>query len=1479
MLFVLSAERTVARRAVLFFLFAAAFLSTQVFATALPSQSVEVSPTIVKVAGTGTVYGDNGDGGAATSAQMETPYKMAIDAAGNLYIADGAANRIRKVDTAGMITTFAGTGECGFSGDGAAANAAMICNPQGVAVDASGNVYISDTANNRIRKVDTGGTITTIAGNGAAAYSGDSGFATNATLNNPVGLALDGHGNLYIADYFNNVVRMVDTSGMISTVAGTGDPGFVDNVPALLGEVTSPEDVAVDAAGNLYIADLGNRRIRKVSAGIISTVAGNGVRDVTGPGDGGPAVLASVSSTSGIALDASGNLYIADFGVNRIRRVDSNGIISTVAGTGTYAYTGDGAPSALAALNGPYGVAVSPKGDIYVADANNSVVRKFSGSWMTTTVPSKSVGQLWTGTVAVKLNRAMTLQSVALSPAYVSASFADFATSEVTGCVMDGTTVNPVGSVCQVAVAFTPIYPGHRTAPLVLTDGAGNQYTVAIAGDATGSTVAYSPSMSQQLPATMFGVQSPTGVVFDNSNILYVTDSIHGLVTKYGFNGSGTTVNTGGIPTPDPMGVATDAQGNVYIVNYSRPDVVKVTPSGTATSIPVNANGSGLLAASGIAATDDGDLYVADTLNNRIVKITVKGVSSVLSTAGFTLNAPQGVAVDSKGNVYIADTADGRVVKVDANGLASVLSTGSIELGQARAIAVDSIGNVFISDSLVGRLVEVTTDGTASIVDAGGMPMLQNYGIAVAKVGILIVSNQDTNTLGEIGLIMAPQLHFADTAVGQTSSDGAKTVAVRNIGNAPLQFSTPSTGSNPSYPDGFPVNDTDTQLCAAGSILTVGAYCDVSANFRPTMAGNNAGSITLSSDMFPGLMSSASIAVSGTGVAGLDHFTVTAPPVNATAGTAFNVTVAAVNSSNQAVTSYTGTAHFTSSDSSAVLPADYTFTADDNGVHTFTVTLKASGSQSVSIADTTTVGATGQAAVQVNAGTPTAITITGGQGQSATIGGRFLNSLDVLLKDQYGNPVPSILVTFTSPSTGAGLYNSSTTRTSDYTGKASLYTLANGTAGSFQVVASSEGVSSAVTFNLTNTPGTTTATLAATPSSGATYGQSITLTATVTMQGSYNPTIARGPAQPRMADSIQVGPATGVVTFYDGTRLVGTANLGGAAAVVGSSRGGVVARTPISNQGTTATASVSINAPLGGDHSYTAVYAGDTNFGSSQTTAAVAVTVGPAAVTLAGPATQPVTVGNGQSATITVAVAAQSGATDLVAPTGTISYQIGTNGMQQAQVTNGQATLQVPNTLAVGSYSIQATYSGDSNYQAVATPTTIQLSVVSTVPPDFSLTANPTSLTIKAGDTGHATFTFTPVGGFTGTITFSCDNLPAGVTCTFAPATLTADGSNTVQTSQLTITTQRLVSANLYLPGALLGILLFWQRRRFNLRTAQVLMLVAGAAVIAGMVGCGSSPVPQSNASTSSVTVTAKATAGSGGTTSHSATFNLNITN
>ena len=334
--------------------------------------------TITTVAGNGA-YAFSGDGGPATSASLNQPFGVAVDSAGNLYIADSDNNRIRKV-SGGTITTVAGNGVGGFSGDGGPATGASLNAPLGVAVDSAGKLYIADSWNYRIRKV-TGGTITTIAGNENGGFSGDGGPATNASLGGPFGVAIDSFGNLYIADFENNRIRKV-TGGTITTVAGNGNQGFSgDGGPATSAPLHQPAGVAVDSAGNLYIADSWNYRIRKVAGGTITTVAGNGAYRFSG--DGGPATNASLNQPEGVAIDSAGNLYIADFDNNRIRKV-SGGTITTVAGNGDQRFSGDGGPATNASLNGPFGVAVDSAGNLYIADLFNNRIRKVTGGTITT---------------------------------------------------------------------------------------------------------------------------------------------------------------------------------------------------------------------------------------------------------------------------------------------------------------------------------------------------------------------------------------------------------------------------------------------------------------------------------------------------------------------------------------------------------------------------------------------------------------------------------------------------------------------------------------------------------------------------------------------------------------------------------------------------------------------------------------------------------------------------------------------------------------------------------------------------------------------------------------------------------------------------------------------------------------------------------------------------------------------------------------
>ena len=332
---------------------------------------------IQTVAGNGTAA-FSGDNGAAATASLSEPFGVAVDAAGNVYVADTSNHRVRKVDTSGMITTVAGKGTGTFSGDGGPAIRAALNTPIGVAVDTAGNLYIADAFNNRIRKVSTTGVVTTVAGNGDARFSGDYTAATSASLSAPFGIAVDKAGNLYIADTSNHRVRKVDASGTIATVAGNGTEGFSgDGGAATRARLNFPTGVTLDKAGNLFITDQSNHRIRKVNTGgVITTVAGNG--DAGFSGDHAAATRASLNLPIGTAVDAADTLYIADTSNHRIRRVSADGMVTTVAGNGIEGFSGDGSEATRASLKSPSGVAMDSAGNLYIADSFNNRIRKLN---------------------------------------------------------------------------------------------------------------------------------------------------------------------------------------------------------------------------------------------------------------------------------------------------------------------------------------------------------------------------------------------------------------------------------------------------------------------------------------------------------------------------------------------------------------------------------------------------------------------------------------------------------------------------------------------------------------------------------------------------------------------------------------------------------------------------------------------------------------------------------------------------------------------------------------------------------------------------------------------------------------------------------------------------------------------------------------------------------------------------------------------
>ena len=339
--------------------------------------------------------GLGGDGDPAVEARLRYPFDVAVDETGSLYIVDTWNHRIRKVDSAGIVTTVAGSGTTGesgggFSGDGGPAVEAQLRFPGGAALDGSGSLYIVDTWNHRIRKVDSAGIVTTIAGSGTTGeggggFGGDGGPAVEAQLRYPYGVTVDETGNLYIADAWNHRIRKVDSAGIVTTIAGSGTEGYGgDGGPAVRAQLSHPQGVALDGSGNLYIADAWNHRIRKVdSAGIVTTIAGGGT-----PGggrgrfgrDSGLAVRARLKYPQGMALDAAGNLYFADIGNHRIRKVDASGIMRTIAGTGgAYGgFGGDGGPALQAMLFSPRGMAADKAGNLYIADIGNHRIRRLT---------------------------------------------------------------------------------------------------------------------------------------------------------------------------------------------------------------------------------------------------------------------------------------------------------------------------------------------------------------------------------------------------------------------------------------------------------------------------------------------------------------------------------------------------------------------------------------------------------------------------------------------------------------------------------------------------------------------------------------------------------------------------------------------------------------------------------------------------------------------------------------------------------------------------------------------------------------------------------------------------------------------------------------------------------------------------------------------------------------------------------------------
>jgi sugar lactone lactonase YvrE len=875
---------------------------------------------------------------------LAAPYGMAVDGSGNIYISDigGSAPLSDTVlkETLSNGTYTQSTVVTGLS----------INSPNSVAVDASGNVYIANTGNGNILMETPSG----------SSYTQNV-IATG--LNNPNAVAVDSSGNVYVAVTNGGT----STMGSILILTPAGGGVYTPSTLSAASDLLYPQGIAVDGSGNIYISNSSSNEVLK------ETLSGGTYTQST-------IVSTGLSNPVGLAVDGSGNLYIAEPGSGLVLKE------SALFG-GSYAQSAIGT-----GLSSPESVAVDGSGNVYIADKNVGALKvqtagvNFGTAAIVTSTPTML-------TLPFTLETAGTIAApvVVTEGATKNAQGAslDFADAKTGSC--NTTPSQSAGSTCTVNVTFTPTAAGTRYGAVTLLNGSGNVIATAfVLGTGQGPQINFLPGTQSTIGS---GFKSPVGTAVDGSGNIYIADSGNARVLKETLSGGVYTQSTIGTGLSNPFGVAVDGSGNVYITDVNNDAVLLETPSnGTYTQSTIT-SGFSINSPNGVAVDGSGNVYIANTGNSNVLKETLSNGIYTQSTIASGLSNPNGVAVDGSGNVYIVNTNGGSstmgnvVVLTPSSSGTYTQSTLSAATGlmYPQGITVDGNGNVYIADSNNARVVKETLSGgtyTQSVLPATGLN--QPKGLAVDGSGNVYISNNGSSVVLKEDYADAPTLTFATpTAVGSTdTTDGALSVQIENIGNETLTAVAPGLSVAANFAQ-VPGSGTPAD-CTATFSLAADASCNISVEFEPTTNTAN-GSVTLTDNNLNATPSTTqTIGLTGTivGTLTITPATLTA----ATVGTAYSATLTASG----------GMSPYTYAVTSGALPGGITLTGGvlagtptASGTFNFTVTATDSTPAPSTITGSVIYTLTVNAAVVVVPTitiTPTTLTAaTAGTAYSATL--------------------------------------------------------------------------------------------------------------------------------------------------------------------------------------------------------------------------------------------------------------------------------------------------------------------------------------------------------------------------------------------------------------------------------------------------------------------------------------------------------------